>query len=111
MDQCEFEQSEQGVEDSCIQGKLRANFPFWCDVVRASEFALDIIQTDGCKILFRESPLLCIGEVLFRERSRGFVREAPVYRRFCNLLHVAVQSSGKLRLILDLSHRNKYEDS
>ena len=37
LDQCEFEQSEQGVEDSsCVQGKLRANFPFWRDVVRAS---------------------------------------------------------------------------
>lgn len=30
LDQCEFEQSEQGVEDpSRIQGKLG----FWCDLV------------------------------------------------------------------------------
>ena len=36
LDQCEFEQSERGVEDpSYIQGKLGENFPFWCDVVRA----------------------------------------------------------------------------
>ena len=57
LDQCEFDQSEQGVEDpSCIQGKLRENFPFWRDVVKASEFFLDIIQ-NGYKILFRESPL------------------------------------------------------
>ena len=57
LDQCEFDQSEQDVEDpSCIQGKLCANFPFWRDVVRASEFVLDIIQ-NGYKILFRESRL------------------------------------------------------
>ena len=122
LDQCEFEQSEQGVEDSsCIQGKLRANFPFWRDVVRASEFVLDIIQ-NGYKILFRESPLPfsienrssalhrrsfvqgAISELL----TRGCIREAPVYPQFCNPLHVAVQSSRKLRLILDLSHLNKF---
>ena len=55
-DQCEFDQSEQGVEDPCIQGKLRANFPFWRNVARASEFVLDIIQ-NGYKILFQETPL------------------------------------------------------
>ena len=122
LDQCEFEQSEQGVEDSSgIQGKLRANFPFWRDVVRASGFVLDIIQ-NGYKILFRESPLPfsienrssalhrrsfvqgAISELL----TRGCIREAPVYPQFCNPLHVAVQSSGKLRLILDLSHLNKF---
>ena len=41
-----------------IQGNFRANFPFWRDVVRASEFVFDIIQ-NGYKILFRESPLPC----------------------------------------------------
>ena len=122
LDQCESEQSEQGVEDSsCIQGKFRANFPFWRDVVRASEFLLDTIQ-NGYKILFRESPLpfsienrssalhwrsfvqRAISELL----TRGCIREAPVYPQFCNPLHVAVQSSGRLRLILDLSHLNKF---
>ena len=108
--QCEFDQSEQGLEDpSCIQGKLRANFLFWRDVVRASEFVLDIIQ-NGYTILFRESPLPysienqssalhqrrfvqgAISELL----TRGCIREASVYPQFCNPLHVAVQSSGKL---------------
>ena len=119
FDQCEF---DQGIEDpSGIQGKLRANFLFWRDVVRASEFVLDIIQ-NGYKILFRESPLPysienrssalhqrsfvqgAISELL----TRGCIRETPVYPQFCNPLHVAVQSSGKLRLILDLSHLNKF---
>ena len=39
---------------------------------------------------------------------RGCIREAPIYPQFCNLFHVAVQSSGKLRLILDLSHLKKF---
>ena len=115
---CNFEKSDQGVDDSsCIQGKLSANFAFWRHVVRASEFVFDIIQ-NGYKFLFRESPLPfsienlstaldwrsfvqgAISELL----ARGCIREAPVYPQFCNPLHAAVQSSGKLRLILDLSH-------
>ena len=93
---CNFEQSDQGVDDSsCIQGKLSANFAFWRDVVRASEFVFDIIQ-NGYQILFRESPLPfsienlstaldwrsfvqgAISELL----TRGCIREAPVYPSF-----------------------------
>ena len=48
----------------------------------------------------------------------GCIKEFSNPPEFCNPLHVAVQSSGKLRLILDLSHLNtmvvkksfKYED-
>ena len=40
--------------------------------------------------------------------SCGCLREVSDYPQFCNPLHVAVQSSGKLRLILDLSHLNKF---
>ena len=38
----------------------------------------------------------------------GYIRQTPIYLQFCNPLHVVVQSSGKLRLILDLSHLNKF---
>ena len=46
LDQYEFDHSEQGY---CrffffIQGKLRANFSFWRDTVRASDFVLDTIE-------------------------------------------------------------------
>ena len=49
---------------------------------------------------------------------RGCIRQVTTYPKYYNPLHVAVQSSGKLRLILDLSHLNnfvvknaiKYED-
>ena len=91
LDQCEFDQSEQGIEDpSCIQGKLRANFLLWRDVVRASEFVLDIIQ-NGYKILFWELPLPFLIEnrsSALHQRSvvqgvelliRGCIREAPIY--------------------------------
>ena len=40
--------------------------------------------------------------------TRGCIREVSLYPRFCNSLRVAVQSSGKLRLILDLSYLNKF---
>ena len=124
LDQYEFDQSEQGIVGSFfIQGKLRANLPFWRDTVRASDFVLDIIE-NGYKILFRESPLpysienrsyVLIHRGFVQEAvsvlfTRGCIREVSVYPRFCNLLHVAVhaQSSGKLRLILDLSYLNKF---
>lgn len=122
LDQCEFDQSEQGAEESSlIQGKLRANFPFWRDAVRASEFVLDIIQ-NGYKILFRESPLpysienrssalqqrRFVQGAISELMTRGCIREVPVYPQFCNPLHVTVQSSDKLKLILELSQLNKF---
>ena len=106
---------------SSIQGKLRANFSFWRDVVRASEFVLDIIQ-NGYQILFRKSPLPFSIEnrsYVLHQRSfvqgaisefltRGCVRQTPIYPQFWKPQHVAVQSSGKLRLVLNLSHLNKF---
>ena len=40
--------------------------------------------------------------------SRGCLREVSDYPQFWNPLHVAVQSSRKLRLMLDLTHLNKF---
>lgn len=119
LEQSEF---EQGVEGSSFsQGKLHANFSFWRDSVKASDFVLDIIQ-NGYKILFKESPLpysienrssalrrdTFVREAISDLMERGCLREVRCYPQFCNPLHVAVQSSGKLRLILDLSHLNKF---
>ena len=87
LDQCEFDQSEQGVEDpSCIQGKLCENFLFWRDVVKASEFVLDIIQ-NGYKIIFWESPLPFSIEnrssALHQKFCSGSgVVKAPIYPQF-----------------------------
>ena len=102
LDQYEFDQSEQGiVGSSFIQGKLHANLSF-----RASDFVLDIIESSH-KILFQETPLPYSIEnrssVLIHRRfvqeavsellTHGCTREVSVYPRFCNPLHVAVQSS------------------
>ena len=79
-------------KESCAQF-----FPFWRDVVRASEFVPDIIQNDY-KILFRKSPLpYSIGNrsSALHQRSfvqgpisellrRGCIRKTPVYPQFCN---------------------------
>ena len=119
LDQYEFEQDIEA--SSFTQGKLHANFTFWRDTIQASDFVLDIIQ-NGYKILFMESPLpfsiengssalrrdSFVREAISELMARGCVREVQEYPQFCNPLHVAVQSSGKLSLILDLSHLNKF---
>ena len=121
MEPCEFDQNVEGSSSSFVQGKLHANFSFWQDAIRDSDFALDIIRS-GYKIIFRETPLPYSIEKRSSARrqhsfvegaisdliSRGCLREVSEYPQFCNPLHVAVQSSGKLRLILDLSHLNKF---
>ena len=87
--------------------------------IQASDF--DIIR-NGYKILFWEILLpysienrssarrqySFVEGAISELMSRGCLREASEYPQFCNPLHVAVQSSGKLRLILDLSHLNKF---
>ena len=121
LEPCEFEQDAEGSSSSFVQGKLCANFSFWQDTIQASGFVLDIIR-NAYKILFRETPFPhsienrssarrqddfvegAISELM----SRGCLREVSDYPQFCNPFHVAVQSSGKLRLILDLSHLNKF---
>ena len=109
------------LDPAFTQGKLHANFTFWRDTIQASDFVLDIIQ-NGYKILFMESPLpfsiengssalrrdSFVREAISELMARGCVREVQEYPQFCNRLHVAVQSSGKLSLILDLSHLNKF---
>ena len=114
-----------------FHGKLRACASFWRDTICASEFVLDIIE-HGYKIPFKiTTPPYSIEnrssatrrdsfvrEAISELLARGCVREVANYPEFCNPLHVAVQSSGKLRLILDLSYLNsfvvkqsiKYED-
>ena len=123
---------EQGVHYyEIFHGKLRACASFWRDTICASEFVLDIIE-HGYKIPFKITPPpysienrssatrrdSFVREAISELLARGCVREVANYPEFCNPLHVAVQSSGKLRLILDLSYLNsfvvkqsiKYED-
>ena len=112
MEQYEF---EQGVDVSnFVQGKLRLNSSFWRDVLQASAFVLDIIE-HGYKIIFLESPLpysfdnrssalqheVFVSGAVDELLERGCIKEVFNFPVFCNPLHVAKQSSGKLRLILD----------
>ena len=102
LDQYEFDQSKQGIVGfSFIQGKLHANLSF-----RASDFVLDIIESSH-KILFKETPLpysienrssalihrRFVQEAVSELLTHGCTREVSVYPRFCNPLHVAMQSS------------------
>ena len=113
---------EQGVHYCEIfHGKLRSCLSFWRETVCASEFVLDIIA-NGYKIPFRITPRpysidnrssatrrdRFVREAISELLARGCVREVANYPDFCNPLHVAVQSSGKLLLILDLSHLNSF---
>ena len=121
LEPCEFERGVEGSSSSFVQGKLCANFSFWQDSIQASDFVVDIIR-NGNTILFRETPLpysienrssACrqhsfVEGAISELMSRGCLREVSEYLQFCNPLHVAVKSSGKLRLILDLSHLNKF---
>ena len=121
LEPCEFERGVEGSSSNFVQGKLCANFSFWQDTIQASDFVLDIIR-NGYKILFRETPLpysienrssarrqhIFVEGAISELMSRGCLREVSEYPQFCNSLRVAVQSSGKLRLILDLSHLNKF---
>ena len=85
---------------------LHANLSFWRDTVRASDFVSHIIESSH-KILFRDTPLLYsvenrssalihrrfVQEAVSQLLTHGCTREVLVYPRFCNPLHVAVQSS------------------
>ena len=118
-------------EDKFIQGKLKRNLKFWREVIKPSDFILNMIQS-GYKIPFHTTP----GPYYYDNRSsalrrksfvefqirelleNGCISEVPDCPEFINPLHVAVQPSGKERLILDLSHLDnftvkthvKYED-
>ena len=124
----EFEAADHDL--GFVQGKLRSHISFWRNI-GSSDFILDVIL-HGYKILFAIPPspycfenrnssrIHCdfVHEAVSELLERGCIRETVHPPMFCNPLHVAVQSSGKLRLILDLSHLNqllvkksvKYED-
>ena len=75
---------------------------------------------NGYKILFENAPTGFsfknigstnkhsdfVGQSILELLDLGCIKEFFNLPEFCNPLHAAVQSSGKLRLILDLSHLN-----
>lgn len=119
LNDLDFEYEQSPLPSGFIQGKLRAHIEFWRNI-DCSNFILDVIE-NGCKILLETPPVsysinnrnsttihnefvhVSILELL----DRGCIKELTNSPEFCNPLHVAVQSSGKLCLILDhlLLHR------
>ena len=121
---------EEFSHSSFVQGKLRSCIDFWRSI-NCSDFILDVID-NGYKILFENAPTSFsfknrgstnkhsdfVNQSILELIDLGCIKEFSNPPEFCNPLHVAVQSSGKLRLILDLSHLNtmvvkksfKYED-
>ena len=109
---------EECFQSGFVQGQLCSCIDFWRHI-NCSVFILDVID-NGCKILFENAPTSYsfenrgytnkyndfVSESILELLERGCIKEFSNPSEFCNPLHVAVQSSGKLRLILDLSHLN-----
>ena len=109
---------EEFSHSSFVQGKLRSCIDFWRSI-NCSDFILDVID-NGYKILFENAPTSFsfknrgstkklndfVSQSILELLDLGCIKEFSNPPEFCNPLHVAVQSSGKLRLILDLSHLN-----
>lgn len=103
-----------------VQGKLKAHLEFW-QQIGTSQFVLEILQY-GYTIVFNELPLPFsienrnsafvyqdfVNEAISELLVQGCIQEVPHYPEYCNPFHVAIQSSGKLHLILDLSHLNNF---
>ena len=106
-----FEYEQFTVASDFVQGKLKANAKLWRDI-GASHFVQEIIL-HGYTITFNQAPLsysidnrnsalihwVFVNEAISELLVRGCIQEVPHYPEFCNPLHVAVQPSGKLRLI------------
>ena len=118
FDFCEYEQGRSS--SIVVAGRLKSHIQFWRSI-GASQFILDVIE-HGYRIPFHSIPLVsfssnnksalahsdfvneAISELLVTNR----ILEAKVLPHNVNPLSVAVQSSGKKRLILDLRFVNKH---
>ena len=100
---------------------LKAHVEFWSNSVQAPDFIISTI-VDGYIIPFFELPESYfipnrssafkfkdfVNEDISELIERGCVMEVDIPPVFINPLHVVQQSSGKCRLILDLSNLNKF---
>ena len=120
----------EGGKTQSVKGNLRKNLSFW-KTIGASRFILDVVE-HGYKLPFEKLPdvvrlrnnksaekhALFVHEAISELASSGRIVQLPSAPQVVNPLSVAVQESGKRRLILDLRHVNqclstkrvKYED-
>lgn len=121
------------VNHSCVvvKGRLRENIAFWHNI-GASNWLLRVIREGYClpfvelpkgKFFQNHKSALCNAEFVSAEiskllKSGALVEVSPTDLLVCSPLGVAANSSGKLRLIVDLRYVNqhlrsckfKYED-
>ena len=102
-------------------GSLREQVEFWMNSIRASDFIINTI-VEGYKIPFIDFPENFVipnrssafkfkdfvDDAISELIERGCVSEVDYPPNFINPLHVVQQSSGKCRLILDLSFLNRF---
>lgn len=103
----------------CVKGRLAKHLDFWIKI-GASDFIIDTIQ-NGYVIPFSEPPVSMflrnnisaitneefVGQAISDLLDSGCVHEIPFKPFVVNPLSVVTNSSGKKRLILDLSVLNK----
>ena len=118
-DAFEFESSSESTLFKV--GSLKSHVDFWSNSVQASDFIISTI-VDGYRIPFFNLPASYaipnrsfafkfkdfVNEAISELIERGCVMEVDIPPVFINPLHVVQQSSGKCRLILDLSYLNKF---
>ncbi|MCG7876850.1 MAG: DNA N-6-adenine-methyltransferase [Candidatus Thiodiazotropha endolucinida] len=116
-DYFEYEQNQTSI---IVKGRLKQNIEFWRNI-GANSFVLDIIE-NGYKIPFYSFPPKMrlknnnsavsnaefVTEAIADLLNRGLVVKCNNIPHCVNPLSVSVQSSGKKRLILDLSLVNKH---
>ena len=117
----EYQESISHNKFSSVKGRLRAHVDFWKYTLKAPVYILEVIQ-NGYVIPFLDSP----GSYFLKNNKSalqhsdfvsqavadlvksGCVLEVPFIPYLVNPLSVSVNSSGKKRLILDLSVMNNY---
>ena len=128
--ECEVDRAEQ-ASVTRVKGRLRENIAFW-QFIGASQWLLRVLNEGYClpfvefpkRMFFRNhNSVFCNYEFVSSEISKlllsgAMVEVSSTDLHVCNPLGVAVSTSGKPRLILDLQYVNqhlrslrfKYED-
>ncbi|CAC5396422.1 unnamed protein product [Mytilus coruscus] len=103
----------------CVKGRLAKHVKFW-EHIGANSFVIDTISNGyvipfidpPVKMFFKNNKSALLNELFVNQTvselvSTGCVVEVPFQPHVVNPLSVAIQKSGKKRLILDLSVLNK----
>ena len=113
-----YSEYEEGASEAIVKGRLKASIQFWQDIGTDQDI-LSIIK-DGYKLPFIHTPPAAVfknnksalshrefvTEAVFDLLSKDLIQECSEMPCIVNPLSVSKQSSGKLRLILDLRYVN-----